>query len=53
MIYLETLGNSQPYFAFLTFEFHSCQFVFGTTHMATYSLTLHKAVSVGSCVKSH
>jgi hypothetical protein len=32
VIYFETWGNAQPYFAFSTLEFHSCFFAFTRTH---------------------
>ena len=52
MMYLETWSCTKPYVAFLTLEFRSCLFVLGGTHMALNSVTLHKPVSVVSCVKS-
>ena len=41
VIYLETWGSTQPYVAFSTLEFCSCFFVFGATHTAANSFTLH------------
>jgi hypothetical protein len=45
VIYLKTQGSTQPYVAFSTLEFRSCFFVFGGTHTAPNSLTLHKPVA--------
>jgi hypothetical protein len=50
VIYLKTWGGTQPYVASSTLEICSCFFVFGRTHMAPNSLTLHKPVSVVACV---
>jgi len=38
VIYLETLGSTQPHFGFSTLEFHSCFFAFTGTHTAPNSL---------------
>ena len=46
VIHLEAWGSSDLYVAFLTFVFCSCFFVFGTTHAAPNSLTVHELVSV-------
>jgi hypothetical protein len=46
--YLETWVSTQPYFAFLTFAFCSYFLVFGVSHTAPNSLTLHEPVSVVS-----
>jgi hypothetical protein len=41
VIYLETWCSTQLDVAFLTLEFSSCFFVFGGTHTAVNSFTLH------------
>jgi hypothetical protein len=41
VIYLETWGGTQPYFAFSILEFRFCFFVFGGTHRAVNSFSLH------------
>jgi hypothetical protein len=51
VIYLETRGSTQPYFAFLTLAFCSHFLVFGGSHMAPNSLTLLEPVSVVFCIK--
>ena len=53
VIYLETWGSTQPYFAFSTLEFRSFFFAFTGTHKAPNSLTLLKPVSVMYFVKSY
>jgi hypothetical protein len=45
VIYLETWGSTQPYVALSTLEFRSCFFVFGGTHTAVNSFTLHKPIA--------
>jgi len=52
MIYLKTRGGKKPSVVFKTPEFHSCVYVLGRTYTAPNSLTLHKPVTVVSCVKS-
>jgi hypothetical protein len=47
----KTWGSTQPYVAFWTLVFRS-GVMFGPTHEAPNSLTLHKPVSVVSQVKS-
>ena len=51
VIYFRIWGNTKPYIVFSTLEFHSCFFVFGGTHMASISPTLHRPESVVSWVK--
>jgi len=50
VIHLETRNGKKCYVTFLTLEFRTCLFVFGGTHMAPNSLTLHKPVSVVASV---
>jgi hypothetical protein len=45
VIYVKTWGIPQTYVVFSTLEFHSFFFVFGGTHTAPNSVTLHKPVS--------
>jgi hypothetical protein len=52
VIYFRTWGSTQPYIVFSTLEFHSCLFVFGGTHMAPNSPTVHTLESVVSWVES-
>ena len=52
VMYLDTWGNTQPCVAFSTLVFCSCLFVYGGTYLEPNFLTLHKPVSVVSCVKS-
>ena len=52
VLHLETWDSTQPCIALPTLEFRSCFFVFGRIHTAPNSLTLHKPLSVVSCVKT-
>jgi hypothetical protein len=53
VIYLKKCVRTQPYITFSTLNFRFWFYVFGRTHAAPKSLTLHKTVPVVCQVKSY